>query len=289
MTSPSSTSLSASPSCPVSPRLSVVIPCRNEAGNIGPLIAGIETALAPLSPFEVIVVDDGSTDATPGMVLDLAATRPWLRLLQHPVSGGQSAGVHNGAIAARAPIIATLDGDGQNPPEDLPKLVAPLLDGPADLGLVAGQRVGRQDTASKKMASRLANRLRARVLNDDTRDTGCGLKAFRRDAYLALPFFNHQHRYLPALFARDGGRIRHVDVAHAARGAGRSNYTNWQRGLVGARDLMGVAWLIARRKTVRAEEVTPGVAGQPPAPEGIDSALAAAHPVAARPAGEDAR
>lgn len=239
-----------------SPRLSVVIPCRNEAGNIGPLIAGIETALVPLSPFEVIVVDDGSTDTTPRTVLDMAATRPWLRLLQHPVSGGQSAGVHNGAIAARAPIVVTLDGDGQNPPEELPKLVAPLLDGPADLGLVAGQRVARQDTASRKMASRLANRLRARVLADDTRDTGCGLKAFRRDAYLALPFFNHQHRYLPALFARDGWRVAHVDVAHRPRGEGRSNYSNWQRGLVGVSDLAGVAWLMRRRKTVRATELT---------------------------------
>lgn len=273
------------------PLFSIIVPCRNEAGNLPALLAGIESACAPLGPFECIVVDDGSTDATAAVVLEAARSRPWLRLLRHPRSGGQSAGVHSGALAARAPVLATLDGDGQNPPSELPKLLAPLIGSGADPGLVlvAGQRVGRQDTASKRLASRAANRLRSRLLRDGTRDSGCGLKAFRRDAYLALPFFNHQHRYLPALFARDGGRIRHVDVAHAARGAGRSNYTNWQRGLVGARDLMGVAWLIARRKTVRAEEVTPGVAGQPPAPEGIDSALAAAHPVAARPAGEDAR
>ncbi|ARJ69578.1 glycosyltransferase family 2 protein [Paracoccus contaminans] len=239
------------------PRLSVVIPCRNEAGNIAPLIGGIEAALAPFAPFEVIVVDDGSTDDTAAQVLELARQRPWLRLLSHPRSGGQSAGVHNGAIAARAPIIVTLDGDGQNPPEELPRLVAPLLDGPDDLGLVAGQRVGRQDTASKRLASTAANRLRARVLKDDTRDTGCGLKAFRRDAYLSLPFFNHQHRYLPALFARDGWRVAHVDVAHRARGKGRSNYSNWQRGVVGVSDLAGVAWLLRRRKTVRAIERTP--------------------------------
>ena len=240
----------------MAPRFSIVIPCRNEAGNIGPLVDGINAACAPLGPFEVIVVDDGSTDGTARIVQDMAATRPWLRLLQHGQSGGQSAGVHNGAIAARAPIIATLDGDGQNPPDELPKLLAPLLDGPDTLGLVAGQRVGRQDTASKKIASRMANRLRARVLRDDTRDTGCGLKAFRRDAYLALPFFNHQHRYLPALFARDGWDIAHVDVAHRARGEGASNYSNWQRGLVGVSDLAGVAWLMKRRKTVRATEIT---------------------------------
>ena len=240
----------------MTPRFSIVIPCRNESGNIGPLIDGIEAACTPIGPFEVIVVDDGSTDDTAAVVRGMAATRPWLRLLQHAQSGGQSAGVHNGAIAARAPIIATLDGDGQNPPEELPKLLAPLLDGPPELGLVAGQRVGRQDTASKKLASRLANRLRARVLRDDTRDTGCGLKAFRRDAYLALPFFNHQHRYLPALFARDGWQIAHVDVAHRARGEGKSNYSNWQRGLVGVSDLAGVAWLMKRRKTVRATELT---------------------------------
>lgn len=241
----------------MTPSFSVVIPCRNEAGNIGPLITGIETACAPVAPFEVIVVDDGSTDDTARIVQEMRATRPWLRLLRHAQSGGQSAGVHNGALAARAPIIATLDGDGQNPPEELPKLLTPLLNGPPDLGLVAGQRVGRQDTASKKLASRMANGLRARVLRDDTRDTGCGLKAFRREAYLALPFFNHQHRYLPALFARDGWRIAHVDVAHRARGRGASNYSNWQRGLVGISDLAGVAWLMRRRKTVRATEDMP--------------------------------
>ena len=239
-----------------SPRFSIVIPCRNEAGNISPLIGGIDAACAPLGPFEVIVVDDGSTDDTGTIVGRMAETRPWLRLLRHAQPGGQSAAIHNGAIAARAPVIATLDGDGQNPPEELPKLLVPLLDGRADLGLVAGQRVARQDRASKKLASKLANGLRARVLRDDTRDTGCGLKAFRRDAYLALPFFNHQHRYLPALFARDGWRIAHVDVAHRARVTGKSNYSNLQRGLVGISDLAGVAWLMRRRKTVRATEIT---------------------------------
>ena len=142
----------------------------------------------------------------------------------------------------------------------MPKILAPLLAPTADprLGLVAGQRVGRRDTLSKRLASRMANAIRAAVLGDATRDTGCGLKAFRRDAYLALPFFNHQHRYLPALFARDGWRVAHVDVAHAPRGAGRSNYTNLGRALVGIADLAGVAWLIKRRKRVRAVEIASG-------------------------------
>ncbi|WP_112873151.1 glycosyltransferase family 2 protein [Paracoccus endophyticus] len=242
----------------MTPRCSIVIPCRNEAGAIAPLLEGVAAAMAPLAPFEVIVVDDGSEDDTARIVLDMAAARPWLRLLCHPRTGGQSAAIHNGVLAARAPLIATMDGDGQNPPEELPRLLAPLLDpgpgGPPDLGLVAGQRVGRKDPASRRVASVLANRLRAAVLGDTTRDTGCGLKAFRRDAYLALPFFNHQHRYLPALFARDGWGVALIDVSHRARRAGRSNYSNWQRGLVGVADLAGVAWLIRRRKTVRAVE-----------------------------------
>lgn len=242
----------------MTPRFSIVIPARNEAGNIGPLIEGIEAACTPIGPFEVIVVDDGSTDDMAARVRQMAESRPWLRLLSHATSGGQSAGVHNGTLAARAPIVATLDGDGQNPPSELPALLAPLLadDAPADLGLVAGQRVGRKDTWSKRTASRLANGLRRWLLRDDTRDTGCGLKAFRRDAYLAVPFFNHQHRYLPALFARDGWRVAHVDVAHAARGEGRSNYSNFQRAIVGIPDLLGVAWLQRRRKTVKATERT---------------------------------
>ena len=154
-----------------------------------------------------------------------------------------------------ARMICTLDGDGQNPPCELPKLFAPLLaPGSEAIGLVAGQRVGRQDTLSKKLASRFANGLRGWLLKDGTRDTGCGLKGFRRDAFLRLPFFNHMHRYLPALFARDGWQIAHVDVSHRPRGAGRSNYSNLQRGLVGAVDLIGVSWLLRRRKLARPSE-----------------------------------
>jgi glycosyltransferase involved in cell wall biosynthesis len=238
-------------------KLSIVIPAKNEAGNILVLIDGICAALEGFDPFEIIVVDDGSTDETGQVLRDRMASLPSLRVLCNARSAGQSAAVHSGVLAARAPIVCTLDGDGQNPPEELPKLVAPLLaPGSERVGLVAGQRVDRHDTWTKRSASRFANGLRARLLHDNTRDTGCGLKAFRRDAFLRLPYFDHMHRYLPALFARDGWQVVHVDVSHRDRGAGRSNYSNLQRAAVGVVDLMGVMWLIRRRK--RAEPVALG-------------------------------
>jgi dolichol-phosphate mannosyltransferase len=237
-------------------QVSIVIPAKNESGNIVALLDGIDAACAGKADYEVIVVDDASTDGMGDLVRARMQTHPSLRLLRHDFSGGQSAGVHSGVLAARGEVICTLDGDGQNPPEELPKLFAPLLaPGSEAIGLVAGQRVARQDTMSKKLASRLANRLRAWALKDGTRDTGCGLKGFRRDAFLGLPFFNHMHRYLPALFARDGWRVAHVDVSHRPRGEGRSNYNNVQRGLVGAVDLIGVMWLLRRRKTARPAEI----------------------------------
>ncbi|MGD9863527.1 MAG: glycosyltransferase family 2 protein [Pseudodonghicola sp.] len=237
-------------------KLSIVIPMHNEAENVVPLVREIDSACAGLPDKELILVDDGSSDDTARIIRDLQQDHPWLRLLQHPKAGGQSAAVHSGVQAAHGEIVCTLDGDMQNPPSEIPKLVAPLMapDAPADLGLVAGQRVKRQDTWSKKIASRLANGLRAWMLNDQTRDTGCGLKAFRRDAFLQLPYFNHMHRYLPALFARDGWQVAHVDVAHRERGGGASKYNNLQRALVGIHDLIGVAWLIRRAKTARAIE-----------------------------------
>ena len=237
------------------PQVSVVVPLRNEAPAIAVLVTGIVQSLGPI-PFEILLVDDGSTDGTRQVCLTLAAADPRVRVLGHDVSAGQSAALHSGVQAALAAIVATLDGDGQNPPENLMRLVVPLLDpnAPPRRGLVAGQRVGRKDTLSKRMASRFANALRSAVLRDGTRDTGCGLKAFRRDAFLALPYFNHMHRYLPALFARDGWQVELVDVTHAPRLHGRSNYGNLDRALAGLVDLAGVAWLIHRRKTAEPQQ-----------------------------------
>lgn len=231
-----------------SPRFTVVAPMLNEAENIELMAREIAAACEPVGPFEAIFVNDGSTDATADRIAALRDELPWLREVRHAAPCGQSAAVRSGVLAAASPIVCTIDGDGQNPPAEIPKLVAPLLDGNGRLGLVAGQRVDRQDTTSKKFASRLANALRRRILKDDTRDTGCGLKAFPREVFLALPFFDHLHRYLPALVRREGYEIALVDVRHRAREAGRSKYTNVGRALSGIQDLLGVWWLLRRRR-----------------------------------------
>ena len=239
------------------PWLSIVVPLKNEADNIAFVTEAIVAACADLMPYEVVYVDDGSTDATAAVVLGLREHYPMLRLVQHAASGGQSAALHSGVRVARGNVICTLDGDGQNPPAEIRKLVARLEGAqfPEGVALIAGQRVGRQDTASKRWASKAANGLRAKLLNDGTRDTGCGLKMIRRDVFLGLPYFDHMHRYLPALVGRDGWKTLHVDVAHAERHAGRSNYANLSRALVGVYDLIGVMWLIKRRKKARGVEV----------------------------------
>lgn len=229
-------------------RLSVVVPVRNEAGNIAPLVAEIEAACAALAPFEIVYVDDGSTDATGRELSTLKACRPWLRALRHAQSCGQSAAVRSGVRAARAPVVVTLDGDGQNDPAFIPQLVKALEAG--DAGIVAGQRVGRKASGFKKLQSRVANKVRSSVLGDGTRDTGCGLKAFRREVFLALPYFDAIHRFLPALVRREGHRVALVDVVDRERRAGHSNYGLFDRLWVGIVDIAGVWWLIRRRRRV---------------------------------------
>jgi len=242
------------------PALSVVVPVRNEAGNVGPLADEIAAALTGRWSFEVVFVNDGSNDRTADELDELAATRPWLRQVSHRVSCGQSAAVRTGVAAARAPLIATMDGDGQNDPSFIPALVQVLEKDAPKLGLVAGQRVGRRDSGSKRWQSRIANKVRGAILRDGTRDTGCGLKAFRRDVFLALPYFDGLHRFLPALVKRDGYAVGYVDVIDRPRRHGRSNYGMWDRLWVGILDLAGVWWLIRRRRQVpQVSEVNPDV------------------------------
>jgi len=226
-----------------SPAISVVVPVRNEAPNIAPLVAEITAALEGV-PHEILYVDDGSTDETAGAVR-LARGSGAVRLLRHATSCGQSAAVVTGVRAARAPWIATLDGDGQNDPADIPRLWARARQEGADT-LVAGWRTTRKDTATKRFTSRVANRVRARLLGDATPDTGCGLKVFPRDLFLALPHFDHMHRFLPALVLRGGGRVVSEPVGHRPRMRGVSNYGTLDRLAVGVVDLFGMIWLQRR-------------------------------------------
>jgi dolichol-phosphate mannosyltransferase len=231
------------------PAVSVVVPVRNEQGNIGPLVEEIADALNGRWAFEIVYVNDGSTDGTADELQQLMASRPYLRQLKHTVSCGQSAAVRTGSKAARAPIVVTLDGDGQNDPAFIPARVQKLIDNER-IGLVAGQRVGRTDTGFKKFQSRIANGVRSIILRDGTRDTGCGLKAVRRDVIVNLPYFDGLHRFLPALVKRDGYEIGYIDVIDRPRRMGTSNYGLWDRLWVGILDLAGVWWLIRRRKRV---------------------------------------
>ena len=234
----------------------MVVPVRNEAGNIAPLVAEIAGALQGRA-FEIVYVNDGSTDTTEQELRGLMAEWPYLRQIRHEKSCGQSAAVRTGVAAARAPIAVTLDGDGQNDPAFIPALVAALEAGAPRVGLIAGQRVGRKATGFKKLQSRIANAIRKAVLKDGTRDTGCGLKAFRRDLFLSLPYFDGLHRFLPALVRREGFDIGYVDVVDRPRVHGMSNYGFWDRLWIGILDLAGVWWLIRRRKRVpQSQEIT---------------------------------
>ncbi len=231
----------------------MIVPVHNEAGNVPALVDEIGAALKGREPFEVIFVNDGSSDDTGAALAKLAATRPWLRQLKHARSCGQSAAIRSGAFAARAPVIVTIDGDGQNDPAFIPKLYDALIAGGPNVGLVNGRRTARKG-GFKRFQSAIANSVRAFILRDETRDTGCGLKALRRETYIRLPYFDALHRFTPALVRREGLEIRYVDVVDRPRLHGRSHYGMWGRLWVGIVDLYGVFWLIRRRK--RVPEVT---------------------------------
>ncbi|GHC02939.1 dolichol-phosphate mannosyltransferase [Thermomonas carbonis] len=232
-----------------------MVPVHNEEDNVAPLIGEITKALRGHIAFEIVYVDDTSRDATLQRLRELQASVPELRVIRHLSNAGQSTAVRNGVKAARASWIATLDGDGQNDPADIPKLLAQRDAAAAEIKLFAGWRVNRQDSGSKRWASKWANAIRARMLRDDTPDTGCGIKLFERDAFLDLPYFDHMHRYLPALMQRAGWKTVSVPVNHRHRTAGVSKYNNLNRAIVGIRDLRGVAWLIVRSRRTAVEEM----------------------------------
>ena len=241
------------------PDLSVVVPVKDEVGNAVPLLNEICAALRGKMSFEVLFVDDASTDGTPDALVAARSHSPELRVLRHAKNSGQSRAIRTGVIAARGRLIATLDGDGQNDPADIPSLLAVWTreSGSApQLGLVAGQRRKREDNAMKRLASRVGNGVRQWLLKDGTRDTGCGLKVFSREAFLALPYFDHLHRFMPALMLREGYRITHVDVHHRPRAHGISKYGTLDRLLVSLADLRGVRWLKRRaRNPQRVDEL----------------------------------
>ena len=233
------------------PELSVVVPVHNEVGNVGPLNAEIRAALCDRVDFEIVFVDDGSDDGTAEFLAQLASELPRLMIVRLPKRAGQSAAIAAGVRAARARWVATLDGDGQNDPADILPMLQRLsepsaLSASPPLGLITGFRRQRRDRWDKRIAGRIANSLRSRVLGDGTPDTGCGLKLFDRAAFLALPQFDHMHRYLPALFLRGGWRVVSVPVNHRVRGSGRSHYGVFDRLWVALIDLPGVWWLLHR-------------------------------------------
>ncbi|WP_188824755.1 glycosyltransferase family 2 protein [Brucella endophytica] len=238
--------------------ISVVIPCRNEADNLAFLLDEVDAAMQGRA-YEVIVVDDGSTDATGDVLAKRIEAGLPLRHIRHDRSAGQSAAVRSGVFAARGDIVVTMDGDGQNNPAYLPQLADALIKAGPSVGIAAGQRLKRTDTKLKQISSRLANNLRGAILNDNTRDSGCGLKAVHTSLFRQLPFFDGWHRYLPALVIREGYGVVHVDVVDRERRHGKSNYGILDRAARGVLDLYGVWWLRRRRKTVpRVTEITNG-------------------------------
>ena len=228
---------------------SVVVPVHNESGNVEALAREIAAALDGRA-YEMIFVDDASTDETRSELAALKESFPMLRILSHRKNAGQSRAIRTGVRAARGRVVGTLDGDGQNDPADLPDLYRALTrqDAPEKLAMVMGRRASRKDTAWKRFGSRFANSIRKRMLRDDCDDSGCGIKVLKREVYLALPYFDHMHRYMPALVRADGHDVEYMDVNHRERGAGRSKYTNFGRLWAALSDLRGVTWLIRRRR-----------------------------------------
>jgi len=243
----------------VSPEVSIVVPVFDEEGAAAPLAREIAAAFAGTA-FEIVFVDDASGDGTRASLAALNKAIPQLRVLAHSRNAGQSRAIRTGVAAARAPIVVMLDGDGQNDPADAPALARALAAGPANLALIGGERVKRRDSAAKRWASTLANAVRRRLLGDGAADTGCGLKAFRRDAYLRLPYFDHMHRFLPALFLREGYEVAFEPVSHRPRQSGKSKYTNLGRLWSALPDLLGVVWLRRRARD-------PGGVEEPPKPD----------------------
>jgi dolichol-phosphate mannosyltransferase len=227
--------------------VSVVVPVHDEEGLAGDLAREIAAAFQGRA-YEMIFVDDASKDGTLAELTEARKGLPALRILTHRKNAGQSRAIRTGILAARAPIVVTLDGDGQNPPADGPGLLDALQAAPFEVALVGGRRAKRQDSASKRWASRFANNVRKSLLKDQADDTGCGLKAFRTEAFLRLPYFDHMHRYLPALMIREGYEVRFKDVNHRHRTAGRSKYTNLGRLWAAFSDLRGVMWLNTRAR-----------------------------------------
>ncbi|MEO7027332.1 MAG: glycosyltransferase family 2 protein [Caulobacteraceae bacterium] len=265
----------APPPPPASPEISVIVPVLDEVAAAPPLAREIAAAFAGVA-CEILFVDDASADGTGEALATLTAEIPTLRVLRHGRNAGQSRAIRTGALAARGDILVTLDGDGQNDPADAPALVQAIRDGPASLGLVGGERRGRKDSAAKRWASRAANAIRRRVLNDGAVDTGCGLKAMRREAFLRLPYFDHMHRYLPALMRREGYGVAFRPVGHRPRRSGRSKYDNLGRLRAAILDLAGVMWLRRRGRS-------PGEVGELARPKSVADCSSSRQTVAAPP------
>lgn len=227
--------------------ISVVVPVFNEEDNVAELVGEIAAALDGRR-YEMVFVNDASTDGTQARLVDLKAQYRSLRPLSHNTNAGQSRAVHTGVNAARGSIIVTMDGDGQNDPSDAPALVDQLTAAPDTVAMIGGRRVKRKDTAWKKFGSRIGNGVRKRLLKDQADDTGCGLKAFYRQAFVRLPYFDHMHRFLPALMLREGFEVEYCDVKHRQRMHGRSKYTNFGRLMASMSDLFGVMWLNSRAR-----------------------------------------